>query len=103
MDGVQQIDPSKPISWEETVVNLLTVDMLRSNQLPQEVNYRKGLYAYNYPELQEETQTKELQETFIKEISNEILEGKRTGYDLIDKVLYAGLMGKQKIMLGGMP
>lgn len=31
------------------------------------------------------------------------MDGRRTGYNVIDKVLYTGLMGKQKIMLGGMP
>lgn len=31
------------------------------------------------------------------------MDGKRTGYNLIDKVLYAGLMGRHKVMLGGMP
>ncbi len=67
------------------------------------MSYRKGLYAYAYTELQQPVQTKELSPLFMKDIGNQILEGKRTGYNLIDKVLYAGLMGKQKIMLGGMP
>jgi hypothetical protein len=40
---------------------------------------------------------------FINDIGDKILDGKRTGYNFIDKVLYSALMGKQKVMLGGMP
>lgn len=31
------------------------------------------------------------------------MDHQRTGYDLIDQVLYTGLMGRHKIMLGAMP
>jgi hypothetical protein len=31
------------------------------------------------------------------------LSGKRTEFPLIDKLLYTGLMGRHKVMLGGMP
>lgn len=34
LDGVHLIDPYRPVTWEETVVNLLTVDMLHQNGLP---------------------------------------------------------------------
>ena len=36
-------------------------------------------------------------------ISEHVLGGKRTGNTFLDKVLYTGLMGGHKIMLGGMP
>lgn len=52
LDGVHLIDPHRPVSWEETVVNLLTMDMLDKNGLPKEINYKKGFYAYSYPYLQ---------------------------------------------------
>lgn len=103
LDGVQLIDPHLPLTWQETVINLLTTDMVRDNHLPKNINYKQGLYAYSYPYLQQEGKNKALVETFIKEISTQVLGGKRTGYDLIDKVLYSGLMGKHKVMLGGMP
>jgi|688.fasta_scaffold342265_1 hypothetical protein len=34
LDGVHLIDPHKPFTWEETVVNLLTMDLLNKNTLP---------------------------------------------------------------------
>ena len=60
LDGVRTIDPHKPHTWEETVVNLLTVDMLRENKLPKENNYRRGLYAYSYPYVLDEDLAKGL-------------------------------------------
>ena len=49
LDGVELIDPHRPISWEETVVNLFTLDMLVNNSLPNKTSYITGLYAYSYP------------------------------------------------------
>jgi hypothetical protein len=53
LDGVELVDPHRPITWEETVVNLLTMDMLINNSLPSKTNYKNGLYAYSYPFLQD--------------------------------------------------
>ena len=53
LDGVHLIDPHIPVTWEETVVNLLTADMVRNNNLPKDVKYKDGFYAYSYPYLQE--------------------------------------------------
>jgi hypothetical protein len=65
------------------------------------------MYAYSYPFLQqkeaEQIDQTAITKTFVNEVSAQILDGKRTGYDLIEKVLYTGLMGRHKIMLGGMP
>lgn len=33
LDGVHLVDPHKPLGWEETVVNLLTMDMNRNNKM----------------------------------------------------------------------
>jgi hypothetical protein len=30
--GIELIDPIKPLSWEECVVNLVVLDMLRENK-----------------------------------------------------------------------
>ena len=54
LDGVELIDPHRPITWEETVVNLFTMYMLVSNSLPSRTNYKNGLYAYSYPFLQDQ-------------------------------------------------
>lgn len=58
LDGVHLIDPHKPLTWEETCVNLLSMDMLRDNKLPKDIKYKEGLYAYSYPYLQEPEQSK---------------------------------------------
>lgn len=102
-DGIHLIDPHTAVSWEETVINLLTMDMLEKNTLPHETKYKNGYYSYSYPYIQDKKQSTAITENFISEISNQILDGKRTGYNLIDKVLYTGLMGRHKVMLGGMP
>jgi hypothetical protein len=52
LDGINLIDPHKPITWEETVVNLFVLDMLHTNTLPSKTTYKHGLYAYSYPFLQ---------------------------------------------------
>jgi hypothetical protein len=44
-----------------------------------------------------------LTEPFVNAIGKHILGGERCEYSFIDKVLYAALMGKQRVMLGGMP
>ena len=69
LDGVHCIDPHLPLTWEETVVNLLTTDMVRENKLPKNINYNKGLYAYSYPYLEENPDPKNrelINSTFIK-------------------------------------
>ena len=53
LDGVELIDPHRPITWEETVVNLFVLDMLVTNTLPNKTSYKNGLYAYSYPFLQD--------------------------------------------------
>jgi hypothetical protein len=53
LDGIQLIDPHRPTSWEETVVNLFVMDMLVNNTLPKATSYKNGLYAYSYPFLQD--------------------------------------------------
>lgn len=104
LDGVEEIDPHRPITWEETVVNLFTLDMLRSNTLPSKTSYKNGLYAYSYPFLQDTPETRNsLTPIFVDTIGRHVLGGNRTDYPLVDRFLYAGLMGRHKVMLGGMP
>ena len=79
------------------------MDLMSANRLPHEIKYKEGFYTFSYPYLQDKKQSKAITPNFISQISSQILDGRRTGYDLIDKVLYSGLMGRQKIMLGGMP
>ena len=65
LDGVNLIDPHMPVTWEETVVNLLTMDMQQKNHLPHEVKYKEGMYAYSYPSLQKKEQSTAITENFI--------------------------------------
>lgn len=104
LDGVELIDPHRPITWEETVVNLLTMDMIINNSLPAKTNYKNGLYAYSYPFLQDTPEVRTaITPLFIDAISEHVLGGQRSEYPLVDKFLYTGLMGRHKVMLGGMP
>lgn len=104
LDGVELIDPHRPITWEETVVNLFTMDMLINNSLPSKTSYKNGLYAYSYPFLQDNPEVRnQITPTFIDAIGEHVLGGKRSEFPLVDKFLYTGLMGRHKVMLGGMP
>ena len=49
--GIQIMDVSKPISWEECVVNLVVLDMLKNNDTHDKIDYRKGYSTYSYPYL----------------------------------------------------
>jgi len=54
LDGIELIDPHRPITWEETVVNLFSMDMMLSNTLPSKTTYKNGLYAYSYTFVQDD-------------------------------------------------
>lgn len=104
LDGVQLIDPHRPITWQETVVNLFVLDMLVSNTLPDKTTYKNGLYAYSYPFLQDNEEVKkQITPLFVDTISKHILGGKLNEYPAMNKFLYTSLMARQKVMLGGMP
>jgi len=49
--GIETIDPLKPLSWEECVVNLVVLDMLKENKDHQSLDYTKGFSTYSYPYL----------------------------------------------------
>jgi hypothetical protein len=104
LDGVELIDPHRPITWEETVVNLFVLDMLVHNTLPSKTSYKNGLYAYSYPFLQDnENVRNEITPLFVDTIGKHILGGRLNEYPLMNKFLYTSLMGRHKVMLGGMP
>jgi hypothetical protein len=45
----------------------------------------------------------EITPLFVNAVGEHVLGGMRSEYPLVDKFLYAGLMGRHKVMLGGMP
>jgi len=98
------LDPVVPDSWEECVVNLVTLDMLRKNKVFTEVDYTEGFCTYSYPYLQSDSKySQELTKPFIESISQNILANGASPYPLINQALFKGLLGKQKVILGEMP
>lgn len=61
------------LSWEEAVVNLIVVDMLRANNTHMKLDYTKGVCTYAYPDLQDERTHDNLKERFIESITNHII------------------------------
>ena len=49
--AVENPNDPKPLTWEECVVNLLTLDMLRANNTHMKLDYTKGVVSYPYPDL----------------------------------------------------
>ena len=60
-------------TWEEAVVNLITLDMLRANNTHMKIDYTKGLATYAYPDLQEPRTKDNLHPKFIEAITNHII------------------------------
>ena len=89
-------------SWEETVVNLVNLDMLERNKAHTEFAFNDGFSTYSYPYIQEDNKelTKSLHGKFIESIDNNIVYKNYSDYFLINRALYTSLMGKQKVMLG---
>lgn len=100
--GVDMIDPLKPYSWEECVVNLIVLDMLNQNEIFSKVNLREGFSTYSYP-YHRQSSSKELTEPFIEFIKRNLLSREISPYLTITESLFTSLMGKQKVLLGAMP
>ena len=49
--AIDDLQAPKPLTWEEAVVNLLILDMLRANNTHMKIDYTKGLVAYPYPDI----------------------------------------------------
>jgi len=103
VNGLDNIDVLKPQSWEECVVNLTVLDMLSRNKVHTEFQYIDTFNAYSYPNIQEKETTLALTQPFIQSINENIIYKNYSQYHLVNRTLYTGLMGKQKVMLGDMP
>jgi hypothetical protein len=62
-----------PQTWQEAVVNLITIDMLRANQTHMKLDYTKGLATYAYPDYQDERTRDNLHPKFIEAITNHVI------------------------------
>ncbi|KAL4452933.1 hypothetical protein ABPG74_002498 [Tetrahymena malaccensis] len=103
VNALEQIDPLKPQSWEECVVNLTVLDMLKRNQVHTEFQFIDTYNAYSYPNIQDKEITESLTQPFIQAINEHVVYKNYSPYHLVNRTLYTGLMGKQKVMLGDMP
>lgn len=74
--GIELIDPSKPLSWEECVVNLVVLDMLEKNEVHEKLDYTKGYCTYAYPYLRDQSKdhVKSLTQPFIHAIGEHIID-----------------------------
>ncbi len=74
--GIELIDPSKPLSWEECVVNLVVLDMLRHNEVHEKLDYTRGFCTYSYPYLRDqgEGHVKSLTKPFVDAIGEHIID-----------------------------
>ena len=101
--GVENLQYPRPFTWQECVVNLITIDMLRANQTHMKIDYTKGVSCYSYPNVQEEKIRENLTPKFIQAITDYIVCDKWSPYFEMNQALYLSLMGKQKVILGDMP
>lgn len=91
------------MTWEEAVVNLVTVDMLRANQIHMKLDYSKGVSTYAYPDFQNERIHDNLKDKFVQAITDHIVCDNWSPYYEINQILFKALMGKHKVILGDMP
>lgn len=71
--GVENLNYPAPYTWQEAVVNLITLDMLRANQTHMKLDYTKGICTYPYPDLQDERTRDNNHDRFIEAITNHII------------------------------
>jgi len=71
--AVSNLNFPAPYTWQEAVVNLITLDMLRANQVHMKLDYTKGVSTYAYPDLQEERTRDNIHDKFIEAITNHIV------------------------------
>lgn len=101
--AILEINPEKPMSWEECVVNLSVLDMLRENVTFDKLCLPKCFYTYSNPEVQSEEGGVVLRDELVRSISENVVGEDFSSYLLVNQALYQCVMGKQKVILGEMP
>jgi hypothetical protein len=101
--ALSEINPQKPLTWEECVVNPGVLDMLKENEIFDKIHLPKSFYTYSNPEVQNKEGGVMLRDELIKSISKNIIGGDYSCYKLINEALYQCVMGKHKVLLGEMP
>lgn len=103
MKAIDNLNDPHPLTWEESVVNLLTLDMIRANNTHMKIDYTKGLCTYAYPDIQDKRTHDNLHDRFVEAITNHIICDNWSPYYEINQVMFKALMGKHKVILGDMP
>ena len=101
--AVYAVDNPMPLTWDECVVNLITLDMVRLNKTNDQLDLTKSLATYSYPTLQSHEDHLKLTEPFIQAITEHIAGKELSRYHYINNLLYAAIMSKSKVVLGDMP
>jgi len=71
--GVENLNHPAPYTWQEAVVNLITIDMLRTNQTHMLLDYTKGVCTYAYPDLQSQRERDNNHDKFIEAVTDHII------------------------------
>lgn len=79
--------------------------MLNSNTVYDDTELTGGLATYSYPyHLDPNVGGKEhLMEKFVRTVNTHVVGGDISPFNIINQTLYQAIMGKHKVMLGGMP
>ena len=101
--GVENLNDPFPISWEEAIVDPLILDMSYANQVHLKLDYTKGFTTYSSPQIQQKSVHDNLTDKFIQAVTDYVICDKWSPYHEINNILYTGVMGKHKVLLGDMP
>lgn len=101
--GVENLNEPSPLSWQEAIVDPLILDMSYANQIHLNLDYTKGFVTYSSKELQEKKVHDNLTDKFVAAITDYVICDKWSPYHEINNLLFTGVMGKQKVLLGDMP
>eukprot|EP00351_Strombidinopsis_sp_SopsisLIS2011_P000023 CAMPEP_0116880386 /NCGR_PEP_ID=MMETSP0463-20121206/12310_1 /TAXON_ID=181622 /ORGANISM="Strombidinopsis sp, Strain SopsisLIS2011" /LENGTH=121 /DNA_ID=CAMNT_0004530903 /DNA_START=199 /DNA_END=564 /DNA_ORIENTATION=+ len=71
--AVDNLNHPCPHTWEEAVVNLITLDTLRANNTHMKIDYAKGVCTYSYPDLQDQRTHDNLKDKFVEAITNHVI------------------------------
>jgi hypothetical protein len=101
--GVDNLNEPKPISWQEAIIDPLILDMSYANQVHTKLDYTKGFVTFSSPNLQLPSVHDNLKEKFIQCITDYVICDKWSPYHELNNILYLGVMGRHKVLLGDMP
>lgn len=101
--AMENLNEPGPVSWEEAIVDPLILDMSYANQIHHNLDYTKGFITYSSPQLQEKSVHDNLTNKFVQAITDYVICDKWSPYHEINNILYEGVMGKHKVLLGDMP